>query len=70
MRLQVVLKQFYSVWSVFSSCRSYQHEQNRVTDCGFCSWSWQWFALDKADLPLFVTSNHHPRCAGKLYSLM
>ena len=28
-----------------------------VTDCGGCSWPWQWFALGKADRPLFVTCN-------------
>jgi hypothetical protein len=50
------INSLYSVWSFFSSCRLYLHEQNRFTDCGVCSWPWQWFALDKADLPLFVTS--------------
>jgi hypothetical protein len=27
------------------------------TDCGVCSWPWQWFSQGKADRPLFVTSN-------------
>jgi hypothetical protein len=27
------------------------------TDPGVCSWPWEWHALEKADRPLFVTSN-------------
>jgi hypothetical protein len=28
-----------------------------VTDCGVCSWPWQWFAPERGVCPFFVTSN-------------
>jgi len=32
------------------------HFNGIITDCGVCSWIWQWFALGKCDRPMFVTT--------------
>ena len=39
---------------IYTHTRAREHV---VTDCGFFSWPWQWFALQRADSHLFVTSN-------------
>jgi hypothetical protein len=40
-----------------------------VTDCRVCVWPWQWLALGRADLPLFVTINKPPTlCRSTVFS--